>query len=235
MNRFSIKHITIAAAICSLLYLLILTSGLAIAKESEKPDLILPAGVLTALQIEQLFIGKTVAATIESKDRNLVFFFAEDGKVQRIRNGWQKSGRWKVRDDGRLCIDLKGSSRECRMIVKQGDQYRQYAVKKDGNHQYEITYNSFHKGKQLAKMSKKPILPEGTLTRKKIVKLFSGQTVESITAGKGRVSQTYYDPDGTLVQLRNGVTRSGKWRVRKDSRMCLEMEGYKEKCRIIVK
>ncbi len=79
------------------------------------------------------------------------------------------------------------------------------------------------------------VLPEGTLKGKEIVELFSGQTVESVTAIKGRVSQTYYASDGSLVQLRNGTQRYGKWRVNKNDRICLQIDGLKEKCRIIVK
>ncbi len=113
--------------------------------------------------------------------------------------------------------------------------YRLYAVKKDGNHRYDSTFVTFRNGEQLKQLSKAPLLPEGTLKRKEIVDLFSGQTVESVTAVKGRVSQSYYSPDGSLEQLRDGVMRHGQWRVNKDSRMCLQMDNLKEKCRIIVK
>ncbi|MCF6237736.1 MAG: hypothetical protein L3J79_02810 [Candidatus Marinimicrobia bacterium] len=79
------------------------------------------------------------------------------------------------------------------------------------------------------------VLPEGTLKHEEIVELFSGQTVESVTVNKGRVSQTYYASDGSLVQFRNGGQRYGKWRVNKNDRICLQIDGLKEKCRIIVK
>jgi hypothetical protein len=84
-------------------------------------------------------------------------------------------------------------------------------------------------------MSTKPLLPLGTLKKEQVIKLFSGQTVESVTASKSRVSQSYYSPDGTVEQVRNGAKRYGKWRVRSDARICLQMEALEEKCRIIVK
>lgn len=232
MNRFKLQFPIVVA----LLILFCLSSFVwAMAGKAEKSEIVLPEGVLSAPQIEQLFTGKTVVAAIESKSQDMVFFFGRNNQVHRVRNGWQKSGTWEIRKDGRLCVDLEGSRRDCRIIVKQGKQYRQYAVKKDGNHRYELTYTTFRNGKQLAKLSKKPLLPKGTLKRKQVIKLFSGQTVESVTAGKGRISHTYYDPNGTLVQRRNGMTRHGKWRVRKDARMCLQMDGRDEKCRVIVK
>lgn len=120
------------------------------------------------------------------------------------------------------------------MIVKSGDHYRQYIAKLDGNHKHELTYVSFKEGDHLAKMSKTPILPSGTLTRKEVITLFSGNTVESITVRKKRVSLSFYAPDGTIEQVRNGKKRYGKWRVKKNGRMCLKMENLREKCRIIV-
>jgi hypothetical protein len=151
-----------------------------------------------------------------------------------VRDGFQEIGTWNIRDDGRLCTNLESSGRDCRIIVKQGGQYQQYAVKKDGNHRYELTYGIFHQGKHLAKLSKEPLLPVGTLTKKEVIELFSGKTFESVTVSKGRVSQTYYDPGGTLEQLQDGKKRFGKWRVTNSDRICLQMEDLQEKCRIIV-
>jgi len=228
MTRFNFIAVIITISISSVFFSL---TSFAVADKSEIP---LPQGVLNASQINQLVLGKTVAAMVEGKDRDLVFFFGKDGKLQRVRDGWQRTGKWEVREDGRLCTKLKGASRDCRIIVKQDQEYRQYAVKKDGNHRYEMTYTKFLDGEKLAAVSNSPLLPEGTMKRKKIVKLFSGQTVESVTASKGRVSQTYYNPDGALEQLRDGAKRYGKWRVTKNARMCLQMESLEEKCRIIV-
>ena len=97
-----------------------------------------------------------------------------------------------------------------------------------------MTYVEFRKGNHLAQMSLEPLLPKGTLDREQIIKLFSGKTVESVTASKGRISHSYYVQDGSLVQVRNGQKRSGKWRVTRTGRICLQMEGMAEKCRIIV-
>jgi hypothetical protein len=228
MTRFNFIAVIITISISSVFFSL---TSFAVADKSE---ISLPQGVLTASQINQLVQGKTVVAMVEGKDRDMAFFFGKDGKLQRVRDGWQRTGKWEVREDGRLCTKLKGASRDCRIIVKQDQEYRQYAVKKDGNHRYEITYTKFLDGEKLAAVSYSPLLPEGTLKRKKIVELFSGHTVESVTASKGRVSQSYYNPDGTLEQRRDGAKRYGKWRVTKNARMCMQMESLEEKCRVIV-
>lgn len=78
-------------------------------------------------------------------------------------------------------------------------------------------------------------LPEGTLTADEIVSLFSNHTVESVTAVKGRVSLSFYAPDGELRQMRHGKKRHGTWRVTPNDRICLQMEDLPEKCRIIVR
>jgi len=228
MTRFNFIAVIITISISSVFFSL---TSFAVADKSE---ILLPQGVLNAPQINQLVQGKTVAAVVEGKDRDMAFFFGKDGNLQWVRDGWQRAGKWEVREDGRLCTELKGAGRDCRIIVKQDQEYRQYAVNKDGNHHYEMTYTKFLDGEKLAAVSNSPLLPEGTLKRKKIVELFSGRTVESVTASKGRVSQSYYNPDGTLEQRRNGAKRYGKWRVKKDARMCLQMEDLEEKCRIIV-
>lgn len=202
---------------------------------AEKPVIVLPDGALNAAQIEGQFKGKSAVAKVADKERAEVYYFANDGHVIESRGGWQKTGEWYVRDEGRLCLDLKGEHRDCRMIIKEGKNYHQYAAKLDGNHRYEQTYSDFRDGNQLLKMSAEPLLPLGTLKKKQIIKLFSGQTVESVTVSKSRVSHTYYATDGTVEQLRNGAKRYGKWRVRNDARVCLQMEDRGEKCRIIVK
>lgn len=79
------------------------------------------------------------------------------------------------------------------------------------------------------------VLPAGTLSSEEVLALFKDQTVYSVTAAQGRESVSYYDPNGEVRQMRNGVKRTGTWRVTKNGRICLQMEDLPEKCRIIVK
>lgn len=195
-------------------------------------DLNLLRGTLDQEQVTRTFSGRTAVAVQPDGDE-LVYYFDPDGELRQVRNGWQKRGAWSVRKDGRLCLDL-GDDRDCRAIARKGSEFLQYRVRKDGDHRPEQTYVAFRDGEQLARLSKDPILPAGTLKRREVVELFSGQTVESVTADKGRVSLTYYSPDGKVEQLRDGKKRHGTWRVNSGARMCLQMEGLQEKCRILV-
>jgi len=78
-------------------------------------------------------------------------------------------------------------------------------------------------------------LPDGTLTSAEVFALFNDRTVTVITAVRQREGVSYYDPNGEIRQMRNGVMRVGHWRVTDSGRICLQMEDLPEKCRIIVK
>jgi len=78
-------------------------------------------------------------------------------------------------------------------------------------------------------------LPPGTLSSAELLELFNNKTVFSVTAVLQRESLSYYDPNGEVRQRRNGVTRTGRWRVTDNDRICLQMEELPEKCRIIVR
>jgi hypothetical protein len=86
-----------------------------------------------------------------------------------------------------------------------------------------------------SKSKKAAPLPPGTLNATEVTSLFSGKSVTSVLDENGRVSLTYYNPDGQLSQLRKGKKRNGTWLVKKNGRMCLQFEGRKKRCRIIVK
>lgn len=83
--------------------------------------------------------------------------------------------------------------------------------------------------------SMKVALPPGTLNAADVTALFSGKTVESRLDENNRISQTYYNPDGEMRQMRKGQLRTGTWRVIKNGRICLQFEGNSERCRIIIK
>ncbi len=78
-------------------------------------------------------------------------------------------------------------------------------------------------------------LPDGTLKRKALKELFSDKTVNTITAAQGHLAVSYYSADGEVRQLRKDTLWRGTWRVTKKGRLCVQMEGLREKCRIIVK
>jgi hypothetical protein len=63
--------------------------------------------------------------------------------------------------------------------------------------------------------------------------LFAGHTVTSRNLKTGTESISYYFPEGTVHQYRNGRLRTGVWRVLKDGRICMAMQSREESCRIV--
>jgi len=79
------------------------------------------------------------------------------------------------------------------------------------------------------------MLPDGTLTSAEVFALFNNRTVTAVTAVRHREGVSYYDPNGEIRQIRDGIKRVGRWRITDSGRICLQMEDLPEKCRIIVK
>jgi len=221
-------RLKIAYIIFVLLLLAFFLPSLALTKEHLLP------GTLTAKELRKQFIDQTVETESADGKKQELLYFSPNGELIKVVKDRLSKGDWKVRKKGRLCTKVGSGKWQCRAVAKAGDEFVQYVVKKDGKHRHELTYTAFHSGKKLKELNKSPLLPQGTLGSKRLKKLFADRTVESVTAKKGRVSLTYYSPDGNVEQIRDGVMRTGKWRV-KSKRICMQMDGLKEKCRIIVK
>lgn len=189
---------------------------------------------LTSAELRQRFLDQTVEAESADGKVQKLLYFGKNGKFEQVVKNRLYEGHWKVRKNGRLCTTIDGKKSNCRAVANSANNLIQIVVKKDGNHRHELTYSTFYPGNKIRKLNKSPLLPKRTLTSRQLKKLFSDHTVESITAKNNRSSLTYYSPNGTIEQRRNGVSRTGTWQV-KNSRICLQMEGLKKKCRIIVK
>ncbi len=63
--------------------------------------------------------------------------------------------------------------------------------------------------------------------------LLSGNTVEAIHAAKGFTITTYYSPDGTFRQIRDGNNESGTWEIDDQGFLCTYREGWGGECRLI--
>lgn len=105
-----------------------------------------PAGTLDAAAVTALFSGKTVESVLAKTGRISLTYYSPTGELQQLQEGKKRSGKWNVREDGRICLNFPGDDRQCRAIAKEGGVYRKYIVKKDGNHEPVVTYTSFRDG-----------------------------------------------------------------------------------------
>jgi len=196
----------------------------------------LPGGVLTKEEIRQLVSGKTAEVTLRKNHDKGFLYFKPNGEMKRLVNNWLAGGHWKLKENGQLCMLVAGEKDwACRMLIGEKDGIGQFVVKNSSADRRELTYKKFTDGDKLVKLAGLSSPPLEILDEEEIRDLFAGKTVESETVRRGRVSLTYYNPDGTLELMRNGKVYSGLWRVTKSDRMCLSLEGSKEKCRIIIK
>jgi hypothetical protein len=112
----------------------------------QKSQIILPEGTLDAEQVTDLFAGNTVESVTAVRGRVSLSFYALDGTVRQTRNGQSRSGTWRVRTDGRICLRMEALREKCRIIVIDGDVYKKYIVRKNGQHQHSVTYRQFWSG-----------------------------------------------------------------------------------------
>ena len=99
-------------------------------------------------EIIQLFAGNTVESKTVRKGRESLIYYAPDGTLELSRNGRLYSGVWRVTDEDKMCLKIMDSKEKCRIIVKQGETYSKFIVKKNGQHQQSIGYHRFLPGKQ---------------------------------------------------------------------------------------
>ncbi|PLY03084.1 MAG: hypothetical protein C0623_02510 [Desulfuromonas sp.] len=197
-----------------------------------------PGKALSEKQIVQLVSGKTIVLEESSGKSSEVFFF-NDGELRLVKPDKDYlKGFWNVRED-RLCMKVSGD-RDCRFVLPEKNSYRLYIPKADNNHEPGAYFASIRTGNAIlpqltSRLNEGVTLPAGTLNAEEVLQLFYDRTVESVTAVKRRESRSYYDPDGEVSQYRNGQKRTGKWQVKENGRICLQMEDRPGKCRIIVR
>ena len=118
----------------------------ALAAEQQKKPTLLPDGTLTADQLTALFSDKTVESITAVKERVSLSYYASDGKMRQTRNGQTRFGTWRVRADGRICLQMEQLREKCRIIVKKDGIYKKYIVRKSGRHQNTVNYLKFWSG-----------------------------------------------------------------------------------------
>ncbi len=131
-----------------LMGLLAIILGGCVGKETRAgdKDIALPQGTLSAAEVTKLFSGKSVESILDKNGRVSLTYYDPDGSLRQLQDGNRRSGVWRVREDGRICLDFAGERDRCRIIVKEGKDYVKYIVKKDGQHERIITYRSFRDG-----------------------------------------------------------------------------------------
>ncbi len=110
----------------------------------------LPAGTLGGTEVRALFFDQTVKSQNSSGAVSLTYY-DPNGILQQKRDEQFRSGTWKVKSDGRICLTMTGEERKCRFILKENNQYIKYRVKKKSRIKPLVTYLSFQPGNRIGR------------------------------------------------------------------------------------
>jgi hypothetical protein len=137
----------------TMLFLLLVLMGhssLVGAGESENPpEVLLPEAVLTSAEVFELFNNRTVYSVTAVQGRESVGYYNPNGEIRQLQDGVKRTGRWRVTDNGRICLQMESLPEKCRIIVKDQGTYKKYIVKKNGDHQHSVSYPAFRDGNLL--------------------------------------------------------------------------------------
>lgn len=144
MKRRFLRYQTVYLLV--VLIAVVILGDIAVAADDGIP---LPDGTLNANDVVELFSDKTVESVTAVRGRSSISYYAPNGEVRQQRKGVTRIGKWRVLDNGRMCLQMDGLPEKCRIIVNENGIYKKYIVKKSGKHQHSVTYRSFRDGNPL--------------------------------------------------------------------------------------
>ena len=144
MKRRFVQNLTVYLLV--VLIAVVILGDIAVAADDGIP---LPDGTLNANDVLELFSDKTVESVTAVRGRTSISYYAPNGEVRQQRKGVTRTGKWRVLDNGRMCLQMDGLPEKCRIIVNENGIYKKYIVKKSGEHQHSVTYRSFRDGNPL--------------------------------------------------------------------------------------
>jgi len=122
----------------SILGLLVLTSGYV---NSAGDDFGLPGeAVLNEIELKQLLSGKTVKGIYIDQNKSFARYYGKDGAVRQNIDKDTQEGNWFIDKNGRRCIIWSGNKKNCRVVVKDNELYKEFAVQKNNKPKLMVIY-----------------------------------------------------------------------------------------------
>jgi hypothetical protein len=129
-------------------------------------------------------------------------YYSGAGTLETIVDGEKATGEWSTYEGGKLCRHIEGIEGEsCEVYYHNNDEI---SIEVDGVAQNAPKI-----------MAGNAVIVKEMFTTEEAVSLVSGNTV--VWPPNGGV---YYDPDGKLLTLWDGVKEGGKWEVTDDGEVC---------------
>ena len=115
---------------------------------------------LSADEVRKLFSGNTVqcerreygaahtyaAHTLNAFAEKSINRYAQDGTLDEQLGDRHRTGKWRVDDNGDLCVQLAGREERCAPVTRQGDSYLRTIENRKGRNLARIRYTSFTPG-----------------------------------------------------------------------------------------
>ena len=86
------------------------------------------AGNLSGNEVRQLISGNTVEKVHAKRGYSIVTYYSPDGTYRQIADGEAQSGTWNIDSEGQLCSMRQDWGGECRLIAKEGSEWKAYKV-----------------------------------------------------------------------------------------------------------
>ena len=112
---------------------------------------------LSATEITKLVSGKTVEGVSVKKGKLKPYtaYYSPEGTIQakhwygkKQKSKWKKrNGKWWMDNKGRICVKWENTDKKnCLVIKKEGEIYRQYRIEKNGSLTHVTTFKKFTDG-----------------------------------------------------------------------------------------
>lgn len=119
-------------------------------------------GKISADEVSALFSGNTVEGErrdggvpgidapnkIENYATAFIAYFDNDGTVKKKTSSKPRLGKWRVTDDGELCIEWKDKKEKCAPVHKEGKVYKRVIKRRSGFVLMELRYIRFTQGNE---------------------------------------------------------------------------------------
>ena len=117
-------------------------------------------GQMSAAEVNALFSGNTVEGErrdggvpgvdapnkIEEYATQFIIYFDNDGTVKNKTSKKPKMGKWRVTDNGDLCIKWTDKNEKCAPVYRDGNVYKRVVKRKSGFVLFEFRYIHFTPG-----------------------------------------------------------------------------------------
>lgn len=101
---------------------------------------------LNASEVKSLFGGKTATAFHEIKKVPVNLYYDTNGEVRGIFSSGKKgSTQWQVKDNGYICLKMKGPD-ACFAVVEKNGQYQKHLVKAGKKQMPVFSFEKFMEG-----------------------------------------------------------------------------------------